>query len=169
MKNWFHNRKIVHFLFFGTVVVGLYLTTFVNYLLFHTLVEIFSIVVAFSFFMVTWNSRSFIQNQYLLFVGIAYLFIALLDLLHTLSYKGMPVFTDYDFYANQLWIGARYLESITLVTAFYFLGTDKTFKPEKLFFSYTIITSVVIASIFYWKIFPICFVEGQGLTAFKKK
>ena len=70
--------------------------------------------------MITWNSRYFIKNQYLFFVGIAYFFIAFLDLMHTLSYKGMPIFTDYDFYANQLWIGARYLESVTLVTAFLF-------------------------------------------------
>lgn len=160
--------RITHLLFFGTVVVALYLTTLINYLLFHSLVEIFSIVVAYSFFMITWNSRLYIKNQYLLFVGVAYLFIALLDLLHTLSYKGMPIFVDYDFYANQLWIGARYLESITLFVAFYFLGSDKTFKPENLVFVYTIITSTLIASIFYWKIFPVCFVEGQGLTVFKK-
>ena len=168
MESSFRSQKFLHFLFFGTVVVGLYLTTFVNYLFFHSLVEIFSIVVAFSFFMITWNSRSYIKNQYLLFVGIAYLFIALLDLMHTLTYKGMPIFTDYDFYANQLWIGTRYLESVTLLAAFYFLGTAKVFNPEKLFFAYTIVTSVLIACIFYWRIFPVCFVEGQGLTAFKK-
>ncbi len=168
MENTADNRQIMHWLFWGVVVVGLYLTTFVNYLLFHSLVEIFSIVVAFSFFMITWNSRFYIKNQYLLFVGIAYLFIAFLDLLHTLSYKGMPIFTDYDFYANQLWIGARYLECVTLVVAFYFLGTDKIFKPEKLVFAYAVVTSLLIASIFYWRIFPVCFVEGQGLTAFKK-
>jgi hypothetical protein len=65
------------------VLAGLYFTTFV-------------IVVACSFFMITWNSKNYIKNQYILFIGIAYLFIALLDLLHTLAYKGMPIFTDYD-------------------------------------------------------------------------
>lgn len=29
---------------------------------------------AISFFMVAWNSRAYIRNQYLLFIGIAYLF-----------------------------------------------------------------------------------------------
>jgi hypothetical protein len=168
MRKTFYKRTVLQFLLFGAAVTGLYLTTFVNYLLFHSLVEIFSIVVAFSFFMITWNSRHYIKNQYLLFVGIAYLFIAFLDLMHTLSYKGMPIFTDYDYYANQLWIGARYLESITLVTAFYFLGTTRIFKPVALLFVYAVVTSLLIASIFYWKIFPVCFVEGQGLTAFKK-
>lgn len=155
-------------IFIIALLVGLYFTTFVNYLLFHTLAEIFSIVVAGSFFMITWNSKNYIKNTYLLFIGVAYLFIAFLDLLHTLSYKGMPIFTDYDFYANQLWIGARYMESITLLIAFLFLNSKKQFKPEILFLIYTVITAFLIASVFVWKSFPVCFIEGSGLTAFKK-
>ena len=161
-------QNIMHYSFIGTVLVGLYCTTQINYLLFHSLVEIFSIVVAFSFFLITWNSKIYIKNQYLLFIGIAYLFIAFLDLAHTLAYKGMPIFIDYDYYANQLWIGARYLESGTLLVAFYFLGADKKFNPEKIFIVYAILTVFIILSIFYWKIFPECFVAGKGLTAFKK-
>lgn len=161
---------MLHYLFITAVLVGLYLTTFVNYLLFHSLVEIFSIVVAFSVFMITWNSKNYIKNQYLMFVGIAYLFIAFLDLLHTLAYKGMPIFTDYDYYANQLWIAARYMESITLLFAFYFLGADKTlkFKPEIIFIVYMVFTTIFVLSIFIWKFFPVCFVAGAGLTTFKK-
>jgi hypothetical protein len=160
-------KTVLHYLFIGIVLVGLYFTTFINYLLFHSLVEIFSIVVAFSFFTVTWTSRNYIKNQYLLFIGIAYLFIAFLDLLHTMAYKGMPIFTDYEYYANQLWIGARYLESLTLLVAFYFLRLDKELNTEKVFFAYTIVTSILVMSIFHWKIFPVCFVDGKGLTAFK--
>ncbi|MDZ7666119.1 MAG: MASE3 domain-containing protein [Desulfotignum sp.] len=155
-------------LFMIFVLVGLYFTTFVNYLLFHSLAEIFSIVVACSFFMITWNSKKYIKNQYILFIGIAYLFIALLDLLHTLAYKGMPIFTDYDYYANQLWIGARYLESITLIVAFYVMNSDRNPKPEVLFATYFIITTLIVLSVFVWKVFPVCFVEGVGLTPFKK-
>ncbi|MGB8336214.1 MAG: MASE3 domain-containing protein [Desulfobacterales bacterium] len=161
-------QNIMPLMFFGAVFSGLYLTTFVNYLLFHSLAEIFSIVVAFSFFTITWTSRNYIKNQYLLFIGIAYLFIAFLDLLHTLAYKGMPIFTDYAYYANQLWIGARYLESVTLLVAFYFLKVDKAFKTERIFFAYTILTVLLVLSIFDWKIFPVCFIDGIGLTAFKK-
>ncbi|MBT3485559.1 MAG: hypothetical protein HOG03_12435 [Desulfobacula sp.] len=154
--------------FLATVIIGLYFTTFVNYLFFHSIVEIFSIVVACSFFMITWNSKNYIKNQYILFIGIAYLFIALLDLLHTLAYKGMPIFTDYDYYANQLWIGARYLESITLILAFYFMRLDKNYKPELIFMAYALITTLIVFSIFVWKVFPVCFVDGIGLTPFKK-
>lgn len=161
---------MMRYILIAIVLVGLYLTTFVNYLLFHTLAEFFSIVVASSVFMITWNSKNYIKNQYLLFIGIAYFFIAFLDLLHTLAYKGMPIFTDYDYYANQLWIAARYMESITLMIAFYFLGAKESskFKPEIIFCIYLALTTFSVLSIFTWKLFPICFIEGIGLTSFKK-
>jgi hypothetical protein len=151
----------------GLALVALYLTSWHNYLLFHSLVELFSIVVAFSLFMVAWNSRAYIQNPYLLFVGIAYLFIGGLDLLHTLAYKGMPIFTDYDYYANQLWIAARYMESLTLLAAFGYLFTRRRPRTLVVFGAYSGITLVVVASIFIWKIFPECFSDATGLTPFK--
>jgi len=161
---------MIRYLLITIVLVGLYLTTFVNYLLFHTLAEFFSIAVASSVFMITWNSKNYIKNQYLLFIGIAYFFIAFLDLLHTLAYKGMPIFIDYDYYANQLWIAARYMESITLMVGFYFLGSEDSskFKPEIIFFVYMVLTTFSVLCIFTWKLFPVCFIDGIGLTSFKK-
>ena len=152
----------------AAVLIGLYLTTHVNYLLFHSLAELFSIVVAACLFMVTWNSRRYIRNPYLLFVGVAYLFIGFIDLLHTLSYKGMSIFTDYDFYANQLWIGARLIESLSLAAGFLFLGKKTRLEPFKLLLAYAVVTALLVLSVFYWKNFPECYVEGVGLTPFKK-
>lgn len=159
---------ILTYCLMGLVLAGLYLISLDNYLLFHSLAELFSIIVAFTVFLIAWNSRQYIRNPYLLFIGIAYLFIGALDLLHTLSYKGMPIFTDYDYYANQLWIGARYMESISLLLAFVYLKTEKGVRPDRVAAAYTAVTALLIASIFYWKIFPECFVPGKGLTQFKK-
>lgn len=165
-----HDSRFQSVLNFSVIVlalVGLYFTTFINYLVFHTLAEVFSIVVGFSIFVIAWNSKKYIRNPYLLFVGIAYLFIAILDLLHTLAYKGMPLFTDYEYYANQLWICARYMESLTLLLAFFYLRHDKVPRANLVFIVYVVVTALLIASIFYWKNFPECFVEGSGLTLFK--
>jgi len=159
--------RATYWLFVAGIVVGLYFTTRVNYLLFHSLVELFSIIVAGCVFVVTWNSLKYIKNPYLIMVGISSLFIGGLDLLHTLAYKGMPIFTDYDFYANQLWIAARALESCTLLTAFALVFTRKRVNASALFVIYLGITTLLVLSIFYWKTFPVCFVAGQGLTPFK--
>ena len=149
------------------VLGGLYLTSLYNYLLFHSLAEIFSIVVACGTFLIFWNSRRFLDNNYFLFIGIAYLFIAGLDLVHTLAYKGMGVFPEYD--ANlptQLWIAARYVESLSLLAAP--LCLNRKFRPWLALAGYTVLTALLLASIFYWDIFPACYVEGVGLTPFKK-
>lgn len=118
--------------------------------------------------MITWHSRQYIKNQYLLFVGIAYLFIGSIDLLHTLAYQGMPIFSGYDFIAAKLWIGARYMESISLLLAFLFLYLGKPIRTCKVFIAYCGISTLLILSIFYWKVFPECFGLETGLTPFKK-
>ncbi|MBN1993125.1 MAG: hypothetical protein JW953_10510 [Anaerolineae bacterium] len=148
------------------VLLGLYLTSLYSYLLFHSLAEIFSIIVACGIFMLAWNSRQFLDNNYLLLLGIAFLFVAGLDLLHTLAYKGMNIFPGYS--ANlptQLWIAARYLQSISLFIAPLFL--HRNLKPHSALISYTIVFGLLVGSIFYWPIFPDCYLEGVGLTPFK--
>ncbi len=74
------------------ILLGLYLTSQVNYLLFHNLAEVFSILVAFAIFIFFWNARRFLDNNYYLFIGIAFIFVGGIDLLHTLAYPGMGVF-----------------------------------------------------------------------------
>ena len=108
------------------------------------------------------------KNSFLVLLGIAYLFIGIIDLFHTLSYVGMNIFTDYDYYANQLWIGARYIESLSLLAFFALSGSKIRFTFGSVIVFYASITSALLLSVFYWKVFPICFVEGQGLTVFKK-
>ncbi|MDH4027990.1 MAG: ATP-binding protein [Nitrospirota bacterium] len=149
------------------VLTGLYFASLYNYLLFHSIVEVFSIVISFGIFMFSWNSRRFQDNDYFLFLGILYLFVGLLDLLHTLSYTGMNIFIDYDYYANQLWIATRALESVSLVIAFFFLGSKRRDFHLPVLAAYTAVFALIVLSIFYWKTFPVCFVEGQGQTPFK--
>ena len=147
--------------------IGLYFTSLKHFLLFHSLAEIYSIIVAGTIFVIAINSKKYISNKYIYFVGISCLFVGFLDLLHTLSYKGMNIFTDYDFYANQVWIATRYMESLTFLFGFYFLGKNRKFNEVTVYLGYLAITVLVILSIFSWKIFPVCFVEGEGLTLFK--
>jgi diguanylate cyclase (GGDEF)-like protein len=158
-------RKSIPFIFYGMVLVGLYLTSLYSYLLFHSLAETFSIVIGCSIFILAWNSRQRLDNGYLLLLGIAFLFVSVVDMLHTLAYKGMGVFPGYD--ANlptQLWIVARYIQSISLLIAPVFFR--RTLNVNQVFVVYTVVTIVVLIAIFT-NVFPACFVEGVGLTSFK--
>ncbi len=76
----------------GIGIIGLWLTGRVSYLLFHSLAELFSVLVAWGMFIVAWNSRRFVAHSFFLFLGVAFLAVGALDLLHMLSYKGMGVF-----------------------------------------------------------------------------
>jgi PAS domain S-box-containing protein len=150
------------------VLLGLFLSSRYNYLLFHGLAELFSIVIACGIFMVAWNSRRHIENHYLLFIGIAYLFIGILDLVHTFAYKGMNIFPEFDANApTQLWIAARYIESLTLLAAPLMLR--RKINVHFITLGYGAVTALVLFSIMYWRIFPDCFLEnGGGLTPFKR-
>ncbi|MEW6220605.1 MAG: MASE3 domain-containing protein [Thermodesulfobacteriota bacterium] len=141
-------------------------TSLYSFLLFHSLAELFSIVVAFGIFIVAWNTRQVLESNYLLFLGIAYLFIGGLDLVHTLAYKGMGIFDGYG--ANlptQLWIAARYLEGFSLLAAPFRI--EKRCGAPRLIAGFSAVFLLALAAIFFG-LFPDCFLEGSGLTPFKK-
>lgn len=146
--------------------IGLYVSSLYSYLLFHALGELFSILVAWSIFIIVWNTREAIDNGYLVLMGVAYLFVGSLDLVHTLAFRGMNVFAGYD--ANlptQLWVAARYMESGSFLIAPCFLKRKPRIEP--LLAVYGLATSLVLVAVFS-RAFPTCYVEGQGLTTFKK-
>ena len=149
------------------VLAGLYASSLYNFLLFHGIAELFSIVIAFGIFIIAWNSRQFIDNSYFIFIGVAYLFVGILDLIHTLAYTGMGVFPGYGTnLPAQLWMCSRYIESISLLIAPFFIS--RKLKTNLLLAVYGVVSVLLLLSIFYWDIFPVCFIEGSGLTAFKR-
>ena len=148
-----------------------------NYLLFHSLVELFSILVAFSVFVIIWNTWERLENPVLLVVGIAYLFVGAGDLLHTLSYSGMGVFpnTGADV-PTQLWVFTRYVEAVSLVGAAVVgtavqpgmltsQGRRRILSP--LLVVYTGTFAAGVGAIVITDAFPSAYVEGSGLTPFK--
>jgi PAS domain S-box-containing protein len=150
----------------AVVLLGITIISLHSAVLLHTLVEMFSIIVACSIFMIAWNTRRYLTKNYILFIGISFLFVSVLDLLHTLAYEGMNVFPGSD--ANlptQLWIAARYTGSISLLVAPLVMNWKP--RPVLLFWLATAATALLLTTIFVWRIFPVCYIEGVGLTKFK--
>ncbi len=67
---------------------------------------------------------------------------------------------------TQLWIATRFMESITFLLAPLFF--KHRLRSVAALFSYAAVTFLLLCSIFLWDIFPACFIEGSGLTPFKK-
>ncbi|SDU36212.1 PAS domain S-box-containing protein [Desulfobacula phenolica] len=148
--------------------IGLYIVSAKNYLLFHTLAELFSIAVILGMFTLIWYSRFTIKNTALVSLGIAYLFVGSIDLFHTLSYQGMGII-DKSWGANpatQLWVAGRLMESISLLL--FLLFFKKKINIPLIAGIYFLITIVILTAVFSLKIFPDCYIEGIGLTPFKK-
>lgn len=138
-----------------------------SYLLFHSLMETFSIIVAASIFMIAWNARGYMDNDYLLFIGVAYFFTSIIDMLHMLAYHGMGVFATStgSNLATQLWVAGRYLQGVTLLLAPIFC--NRKLNVQYQIAIYSVVTGLLLTSIFYWKVFPVSYVESSGLTPFK--
>ncbi len=153
----------------GAVSLGLlYILSRQNYLLFHSIVEIFSIVIAFAIFAVAWNSRRIVDNNYFIFIGTAFLFVAGLDVFHTLAYKGVGVFPNFvgPNLATQLWIATRYVLGFSFLIPLLF--TQRRIKPAIIVVGYSVVSALLLASIFVWQNFPVAYDSNTlSLTVFK--
>ncbi len=168
IKKAVHFRNIVVIIGGAVSLIALYLLSRQNYLLFHSIVEIFSIVIAFAIFAIAWNSRHLIDNNYLVFIGVAFLFVVGLDVFHTLAYKGMGVFPGFvgSNLATQLWIATRYVLGFSFLIPLFF--TQRKIKPSLIVAGYSLVSAFILASIFYWQNFPVAYDNNSlSLTAFK--
>ncbi|MDA8227123.1 MAG: GGDEF domain-containing protein [Desulfitobacterium hafniense] len=148
------------------LVIVFYYVSKVNYLLFHTLAEGFAALVAFLIYILATSTYRHSKDNFLLFLGYTYVFIGVLDILHLITYKGIAIVQGYT--ANtptQLWIAGRYLEAITLFLAPFFI--TRNFSRRLVVGVYGAITGFFVLVIMFYPLFPVCYIEGKGLTLFK--
>ncbi len=146
--------------------IVLYVIAQVNYLLFHAVTEGFAITVAALIYVLASRTYKHSRNNTFLFLGIAYFHIAVLDFFHFLTYKGMGVFPHFTTdVPTQLWVAGRMIEAISLLSILFI--HRKQINRRLVMAAYTITTGLLMISILVYPIFPVCFVEGVGLTNFK--
>ncbi len=151
-------------------VAALSIATFVligpNYLLFHTLVELMGAVIALAVFVIAWHTRSFASSDYVTLIGLAYLPVGVVTVLHALAFRGMPVIPGSDAnLATQLWLIARALQASAFLIAPLFLARRMK-HPAAWLTMYCVVAGAATFAAFAG-VFPVAFVEGQGLTPFK--
>ena len=153
------SKRYFELLFPAIAVALLFFLKFYSYLLFHSMAEIFSVAIAVSIFMLTWSARRNIDNGSLIFLGIAYLSVGFIDLLHMLVYSGMGLSkNDSSNLPTQLWICARFIESISLFIAPFL--SKKRVGAGAVITVYSAVTGLLLLSIFRG-IFPDCFIDGS--------
>ncbi|MCT8975659.1 ATP-binding protein [Clostridium sp. CX1] len=157
-------KKIILATTLGVILIYI---SFINYLLFHTVIEVATVIFYFSVSIIAINTYKISNNSYFTFLGISFAFSGFFNLLHALTYKGIGIFYgDTANLATQLWIITRFLQSVSLLIAFTFI--EKKLKEKTSILIYLIISIFLLLSVFLWGIFPDCYVTGVGLTLFKK-
>lgn len=164
LQNWSHN--LVQTVGLPTVVVLLCaLGGQGSYLIFHTLAELFSIIIAMTALVVATTSMHFTRNQFVVYISIAIGWCAGLDFVHTLTYEGMPLLSNSGAnLTSQLWIAARFIQAAALLSAPFLLRWRLRVGWAFLAYGAICLTALLLI----WKgVMPDTFVAGEGQTSFK--
>jgi PAS domain S-box-containing protein len=158
-----HRLAAIGRILFGVAALsGIYIISQYNYLLFHSLVEISSVIVACSIFMLFWNARRFLSNGFFLFIGIACFVGGIFDLMHVLTFKGMSVFVGIAGDDSiQLKTAGRWIVSFSFLLAPLFLR--RRINLTGTFLAYGAISAAVVYLVF-WNVLPDYYVAGVGMT-----
>ncbi|MBT4076739.1 MAG: PAS domain S-box protein, partial [Gammaproteobacteria bacterium] len=161
----FHFLKIKNYLAPLLVVICLvFIRVQYGVLLFHTLAELFSIIVGVLMLVIAWNTKQFTHNDFLLYLGIGYFWVAVIDTWHTFTVNGMPFFNITDSEATlHFWISARFIEATILLSAV-------LFQKRKLSAGWMFIVGAVLALLVIWGSFALAYpvmLTAEGLTPFK--
>jgi signal transduction histidine kinase len=144
-----------------------------SYLVFHNVAEFFSIMVSWSLFSIGWFTYDQSKDRHALFLGTAFLAVGLIDFMHTMSNAAMPAFVTQNstLKSTQFWIAARLLDaSALMVSAFIYPETQSRWlsKNRLITASLGITALLFIGVTFFPSHLPSTFVQGVGLTPFKR-
>ncbi|MEN3008375.1 GGDEF domain-containing protein [Pseudothermotoga sp.] len=157
------SSRYTRILFYLLIFSTLFFIARYNYVFYHTIIEFFAIFTGLSITLISAATLGLTQNKIFIKFGILYFFVAVIDFLHTLAYKGMGVFRGWT--ANQptqFWIAGRLLETIGFFLILFF----PKLKERIIFVACGALSALFIFTIWFG-FFPDCFIEGSGLTPFK--
>lgn len=160
-------RSLVSELFWPMAVIAVVasIALYLSPLLYHFLVEAFSIIVAALAMVTALISRRFLRNQYLLVVASALGWCAAIDLVHILTYEGMGLLPVNEQQVTlKLWIGARLLQAVALLAAAVWMGSYiATWRLQSIF----ALVTVGIIGLAFTDWLPAMYTPGVGLTPLK--
>lgn len=91
-----------------------------NYLLIHTLLELFSVFISYSIFFYGWLTFPHTKSYRLLILSMIFFAVGTFDLFHTLLFNGTIFFADIDraIASSWLWMAARFTAAVGIIAVF---------------------------------------------------
>ncbi|MDP4091984.1 MAG: MASE3 domain-containing protein [Bacillota bacterium] len=148
-------------------------TSVSEYLTWHIVFEFISVFVSICVFILSYYAYR--QNRRLRVILIANVFLSmgLIDIFHTLSYKGMPYFLTDNITSNRattLWIISRLFGALG-ITMVSLIKKNRKSNIDRRFFSLISVLlslSVLILATYFPHVIPAMYVEKTGVTQIKK-
>lgn len=159
-------KKYILFIIAGII---LYYISYNNYLLFHNIIELSSVVIGVTIFIITKNTHKVSQNNYFIFLGTCFLLVAGFGFLHILTYGSMNVIqsasSNSSLYLRL--IGTLIQASSIFIFSLLIYRENKPIKLKYLLTIYYIFSVLMLILILKWNVFPIPFIEDLGNTTFR--
>lgn len=134
----------------------------------HTLLEFFSIMVSFFICTQGWLTFRYNRSSQRLLLAAVFMAVGFFDLLHTLTYQGMPQPFDVAV-PTWFWLAARLTECVSLLLVL--SRSDRLWNremPRRVFALAVLYIAAVSAVIMVWPDrLPLLIKQGQGLTPLK--
>ena len=133
----------------------------------HTLVESISVFIALLSFIIIWNTYNY-NPVNLRVIGFGFLFVAIFDVLHILSFSDIEIITNgFSDLTIRYWIIGRLAEAIVL-----FLAINKLFHLFISRYKSLLIMGIITISVAYMlfrlpQIMPVLLTNNGGVTSFK--
>jgi len=143
------NRK--QFFVILALIIFCSILSFQHFELFHLLVAIYSIIIGSIIFIIVLNTNQLVSNNYYIFLGIAFGFIAIYEFIHTIYLPGVNIsYFDSREIAAQIWYISRFSQSLAILLSFIFV--NKVVKIKYLIATFLIYSILILSPILYFKI-----------------
>jgi sigma-B regulation protein RsbU (phosphoserine phosphatase) len=143
-----------------------------TYLTWHNIFEFTGILVCFAVFVVSYFTYEQTQNLRRVFLGCVFLAVGMIEMFHTLSFKGMPDFFIPNNCANRattFWILSRILLALGLLIAECIPVEKKSVINRRVFIfpAVTLSLLTLVIATYFPSFLPPMYIEGRGLTQTK--
>ena len=144
----------------------------VTFAFFHNVLELLAVVVAMLIFTTGYRAVLSAREGAVVLLGVVFLGVGLLDLLHALSYVGMPdaVSANSPHKSMFFWLAARLLAALALLAYVWLPGGSKIGLPKKrlaLVLMLAVVGVLGTLGLRWPERVPALFVPGQGLSPLK--
>jgi len=147
------------------IVIGLYYLSVLSYPIFHLSIELVSMLIGVFIFIIALMASKLKQLNFVSIIGPGFLVSSLVLFIHAITYQGLNLFPDYDSnLPTQLWIISNIIIVSSVLFGALYLNSNKGFLLYTTLMSIIGVSFTIMA---FLKVFPDCYIEGTGLTAFK--